>query len=380
MAKAKAQVKGQEAARQEAELKEHGAAESHRRYAEAAQAEGDMGRKRELQHEAGIAKHHQMCAEREKSNAAASLEMAKEEKAEADKVLAAQRKRAARAGTAAAGQEAAAVAGAGGQEAWHEHGDIGIERRRSEHERREVERREGEEREKRGLEESERREKEERENRELEESERREIEESERQNLEESARREIERERREIEERERRDREGHVRRGHEGDHEGGYVGHIEEAHGEMEVDISGWHGSDRQEKKDKKRRAKQRKAESREEQRQGETSTGEEAVQETGAWRDVLARLGGMLVSRRQASAVTLWTPHRLEESIEKLKKEAAKREHNKAMQKALQECRHPAKFIAPGGDEQRMALDGSLYTASEFCDFYRDKYMVDAL
>ena len=26
------------------------------------------------------------------------------------------------------------------------------------------------------------------------------------------------------------------------------------------------------------------------------------------------------------------------------------------------------------------MALDGSFYTASEFCDFYRDKYMVDAL
>ena len=160
------------------------------------------------------------------------------------------------------------------------------------------------------------------------------------------------------------------------------MGHIEEAqcHGEMEIDISGWHGSDRQEKKDKKRRAKQRKAESREEQRQGETSTGEEAVQETGAWRDVLARLGGMLVSRRQASAVTLWTLHRLEESIEKLKKEAAKREHNKAMQSALQECRHPAKFIALGGDEQRMALDGSFYTASEFCNFYEDKYTVDCL
>ena len=78
MAKAKAQVKGQEAARQEAELKEHGAAESHRRYAEAAQAEDNMGRKRELQHEAGIAKHHQMCAEQEKSNAAANLEIAKE--------------------------------------------------------------------------------------------------------------------------------------------------------------------------------------------------------------------------------------------------------------------------------------------------------------
>ena len=56
-----------------------------------------------MQHEAGIVKHHQTCAERKKSNAAASLEMAKEEKAEVDKVLAAQHKRAARAGTAAAG-------------------------------------------------------------------------------------------------------------------------------------------------------------------------------------------------------------------------------------------------------------------------------------
>ena len=140
VAKAKAQVKEAETARREAELKVQEAAEAQRRYAKAAQAEDDRGRRRELQHAAGIAKHHQMCAEREKSNAAASLEMAKEEKAEADKVLAAQRKRAARAGTAAAGQEAAAVAGAGGQEAWHEHGDIGIERGRSEHERREVER------------------------------------------------------------------------------------------------------------------------------------------------------------------------------------------------------------------------------------------------
>ena len=178
-----------------------------------------------------------------------------------------------------------------------------------------------------------------------------------------------------------------MREGDEGGHEGGYVGHVEKAHGEMEIDISGWHGSDRQEKKDKKRRAKQRKAESREEQRQGETSTGEEAVQETGAWRDVLARLGGMLVSRRQASAVTLWTRHRLEEEYakkceeyEKFKQEAARREHNKAMQSALQECRHPAKFIALGGDEQRMALDGSFYTASEFCNFYDDKYTVDCL
>ena len=50
----------------------------------------------------------------------------------------------------------------------------------------------------------------------------------------------------------------------EGVDERGYVGHVGEAHGEMEIDISGWHGVDRQEKKDKKRRAKQRKADSRE--------------------------------------------------------------------------------------------------------------------
>ena len=202
-----------------------------------------------------------------------------------------------------------------------------------------------------------------------------------------------------------------MRRGHEGDHEGGYVGHIEEAHGEMEIDISGWHGVDMQEKKAAKRRAKQRKAESREGQQQGETSIGEEAVPEVagkaaGRWRDLRRRAeadartnlvwdlwrvscerrdllemcGGRLVSRQQKSAVTLWRMHRAEEKIEELEKEAAKREHNKAMQKALQECRHPAKFIALGGDEQRMALDGSFYTASEFCNFYRDKYMVDAL
>ena len=50
-----------------------------------------------------------MCVEREKGNAAASLEIAKEDKADADKALAAQRKRAARAAAAAAaGQEDAA--------------------------------------------------------------------------------------------------------------------------------------------------------------------------------------------------------------------------------------------------------------------------------
>ena len=90
---------------------------------------------------------------------------------------------------------------------------------------------------------------------------------------------------------ERREREGHEGREHEGEHEGkhvtcegvdidegGYVGHVEEAHGEMELDISGWHGVDRQEKKDKKRRASQRKADSREEQQQVEMSIGGEAV------------------------------------------------------------------------------------------------------
>ena len=56
------------------------------------------------------------------------------------------------------------------------------------------------------------------------------------------------------------------------------MGHVEEAHGEMELDISGWHGVDRQEKKDKKRRASQRKADSREEQQQVEMSIGGEAV------------------------------------------------------------------------------------------------------
>ena len=128
MAKAKAQVKGQETARQEAELKEHGAAESHRRYTEAAQAEDDMGRRRELQHEAGIAKHHQMCAEREKGNAEARLEMAKEEKVEADKALAAQRKRAARAGVAAVEQETAVDTGGQGavQVAARWHAMVGV--------------------------------------------------------------------------------------------------------------------------------------------------------------------------------------------------------------------------------------------------------------
>ena len=96
--------------------------------------------------------------------------------------------------------------------------------------------------------------------------------------------------------------------------------------------------------------------------------------------RDVLESFGRLLVSWRQKSVVTLWRRHVLEGEYEKLKKEAAKREHNKAMQSALQECRHPAKFIALGGDEQRMALDGSFYTASEFCNFYDDKYTVDCL
>ena len=189
-ARAKAQVKGQKAARREAELKAHEAAEAQRRYEEAAQAENDRGKRRELQHAAGLAKHHGMCAGREKSNAEARLEVAKEDKVEADKALAAQRKRAARAGVAAAGQEAAADtggqgavqvaarwhamvgvmqhkvakalkiwalrqaaragaaaagqeaadAGTGGQEAGHGHGDIGAERDRREHEGREVER------------------------------------------------------------------------------------------------------------------------------------------------------------------------------------------------------------------------------------------------
>ena len=108
-------MKGQEAAKREAELKEHGAAEAHRRYADAAQAEDDRGRKRELQHEAGLTKHHQMCAGREKGNATAILQKAKEDKAEADNALAEQRRRAARiAAAAAAGQEATADTGGQG--------------------------------------------------------------------------------------------------------------------------------------------------------------------------------------------------------------------------------------------------------------------------
>ena len=51
-------------------------------------------------------------------------------------------------------------------------------------------------------------------------------------------------------------------------------------------------------------------------------------------------------------------------------------------MQSALRQISHPAEFVALGGDEQRMALDSShsFYTASEFCNFDRDQYMVDAL
>ena len=63
-----------------------------------------------------------------------------------------------------------------------------------------------------------------------------------------------------------------------------------------------------------------------------------------------------------------------------KLKQEAAKREPNEAMQSALRQSSHRAEFIALGGDEQRMALDDGFCTASEFCNFYRDKYMVDVL
>ena len=127
-AKAKAQVKEAEAAKREAELKAHEAAEAQRRYEEAAQAENDRGKRRELQHAAGLAKHHGMCAWREKSNAEARLEVAKEDKVEADKALAAQRKRAARAGVAAAGQEAAADTGGQGavQVAARWHAMVGV--------------------------------------------------------------------------------------------------------------------------------------------------------------------------------------------------------------------------------------------------------------
>ena len=69
-----------------------------------------------------------------------------------------------------------------------------------------------------------------------------------------------------------------------------------------------------------------------------------------------------------------------LEEEGEKLKQEVAKRKRNQGMHRALEQSRHPAKFIALCGDEQRTALDGFLYTASEFCNFYDDKYTVDCL
>ena len=179
----------------------------------------------------------------------------------------------------------------------------------------------------------------------------------------------------------------------------------------------GWIG--RSEKKHKKRRAKQRKAESRGGQQQVEESIGEEvAGKAAGRWRDlrrrvevhvayhakmggmydlairlkleqevkrehnrdVLERFGELWASWRQKSAVTFWLRQTMADKIEKLKQEAARQERNEAMRSALRQNSHPAEFIALGGDEQRMALDGSLYTASEFCDFYRDKYMVDAL
>ena len=131
-------------------------------------------------------------------------------------------------------------------------------------------------------------------------------------------------ERRQLEKSERRERGEHERRGHEGEHEGehgvakglmkGDTWRVE-AHGEMEIDISGWHGLDRQDKKDAKRRAKQRKAESREKQQQVETSIGEEAVPElagkaAGRWRGV------------RRTAALFWRLHMLEH-------EAAEREHS---------------------------------------------------
>ena len=79
----------------------------------------------------------------------ARLEVAKEDKVEVDKVLAAQHRRVARAGAASAGREEAADAGTGGQEVWHGHGEVRVEHERRERERREVERREEEKREKR---------------------------------------------------------------------------------------------------------------------------------------------------------------------------------------------------------------------------------------
>ena len=135
---------------------------------------------------------------------------------------------------------------------------------------------------------------------------------------------------------------------------------------------------DRREKKDARRRAKQlqRKTESREEQ-QVETGMGEDAVQETGAWMGMLGRLGGLLVAQRQASAAPSWGLHRLEEKVAKLKQEPAKRERNRATQSALRRSSHTAEFIALGGNEQRMALDFSFYTASDFCNFYGDDYII---
>ena len=62
------------------------------------------------------------------------------------------------------------------------------------------------------------------------------------------------------------------------------------------------------------------------------------------------------------------------------LEHEVAKRERNEAMQSAIRQNRNPAEFIAPSGDEQRMALDGKLYTACKFGNFYGDTYTVDAL
>ena len=56
--------------------------------------------------------------------------------------------------------------------------------------------------------------------------------------MEEGEKRDLE-ERPELEESETREREEHGRRGHEVEHGGGYmyVGHVGEAHGEMELDI-----------------------------------------------------------------------------------------------------------------------------------------------
>ena len=102
----------------------------------------------------------------------------------------------------------------------------------------------------------------------------------------------------------------------------------------------------------------------------------QKAKREHNVNRDVLEMFGGLLVSRRQKSAVTLWRLHRLEEEGERLKQEAVRQERNEAMRSALRQNSHPAEFIALGGDEQRMALDGSFYKASKCCHFYRDVYM----